>query len=169
MKDKTKTRDYFAEMYIAGILADNEWNVYFPHRDIGFDFIVTKEIGQRIMVRPVQVKGKYPERDKTDKRVYGFIGKLTQVHEDMVLAIPFFSKDQRTKSPDCIAFIPRSRIIQKSRGYASQPAQFIGGKATPRRDYAKYFDTAGIQNMESEYFNGRASKAMEPTVATVKG
>jgi hypothetical protein len=47
MRDQTKrpkTRDYFAEMYVAGILADKGWNVYFPKRDIGFDFIITKEV-----------------------------------------------------------------------------------------------------------------------------
>ena len=36
------SRDYFAEMYVAGILADNGWNIYFPRRDNGFDFIITK-------------------------------------------------------------------------------------------------------------------------------
>src|SRR5229473_1817256 len=53
--------DYFAELYVAGRFADAGWNVYFPHRDKGFDFIISKphaEVGQ--LIRPVQVKGKYP-------------------------------------------------------------------------------------------------------------
>src|SRR5947209_1336736 len=61
------SRDYFAEMYVAGILADNGWNIYFPRRDKGFDFIITKPIGDEIIVRPVQVKGKYPEVEISTK------------------------------------------------------------------------------------------------------
>jgi len=64
----SKTRDYFAEMYVAGILADAGWNVYFPRRDKGFDFVITKHVGSRTIIRAVQVKGKYPGRTKTDKR-----------------------------------------------------------------------------------------------------
>jgi hypothetical protein len=46
-------RDYFAEMYVAGLLADAGWNIYFPHRDMGFDYIVmgppkAKEVSRRI-------------------------------------------------------------------------------------------------------------------------
>jgi len=37
MNDGPQTRDYFAEMYVAGILADKGWNIYFPRRDKGFD------------------------------------------------------------------------------------------------------------------------------------
>jgi len=51
-----KTRDYFAEMYIAGVMADQGWNIYFPHRDIGFDFMATIEVESEILIRPVQVK-----------------------------------------------------------------------------------------------------------------
>jgi len=36
------TREVFAELYVAGVLADAGWNIYFPTRDIGFDFIATK-------------------------------------------------------------------------------------------------------------------------------
>ena len=151
MNDGPQTRDYFAEMYVAGILADKGWNVYFPRRDKGFDFIITKEFGERIVVRPVQVKGKYPGQGKTDKTVYGYIGKLSQLHHDMVLAIAFFSHDSTTKSPECVAYLPRTRISpQASRGYACQPAKFTDGRAAPRRDYAQYFDDAGIANMESD-------------------
>lgn len=39
-----KVSDYFAELFVAGRLADAGWNVYFPHRDQGFDFIITKTI-----------------------------------------------------------------------------------------------------------------------------
>ncbi len=49
-----EVHDYFAELYVAGCFADAGWNVYFPHRDAGFDFIVSRphpDIGQ--LIRPV--------------------------------------------------------------------------------------------------------------------
>lgn len=60
-------RDYFAEMYVAGLLADAGWNIYFPHRDKGFDYIVTREVVAGVLVRPVQVKGLHPTAEKGDK------------------------------------------------------------------------------------------------------
>jgi hypothetical protein len=85
-------RDYFAELYVAGLMADAGWNVYFPHRDRGLDFIACKTGADRHqIIRPVQVKGKYPSKSKTDKKRYGYIGRLNQIHPDMVLAIPFFA------------------------------------------------------------------------------
>ena len=41
-------RDDLAELYIAGFFADASWSVYFPRRDVGFDFIVTKKIPMTI-------------------------------------------------------------------------------------------------------------------------
>jgi hypothetical protein len=60
--------DYFAELYVAGRLADAGWNVYFPHGDKGFDFMISKpdQQGGRI-IRAVQVKGKYPTTEKGGK------------------------------------------------------------------------------------------------------
>ncbi len=37
--ERHKSRDYFAEMYVAGVMADSGWNIYFPRRDEGFSFI----------------------------------------------------------------------------------------------------------------------------------
>ena len=143
-------RDYFAEMYVAGILADNGWNIYFPRRDKGFDFIVTKEIGDQIVVRPVQVKGLYPTETKTDKKTYGYIGQLTQLHPDMILALPFFPTDVAGVAPVHIAYMPRSRVRrQTSRGYRCVPAQFLKGTAVPRKESLPYFDSPGIIAMES--------------------
>jgi len=42
-----KTRDLFAELYVAGALAHAGWHIYFPKRDFGFDFIITKRVGRR--------------------------------------------------------------------------------------------------------------------------
>jgi hypothetical protein len=137
--------DYFAELYVAGRFADAGWNVYFPHRDKGFDFIVSRSDGKGgQLIRPVQVKGKYPTAIKTKKPVYGYVGKLTQLHPAMVLAIPFFSLASPTL-PTCVAYMPLSCIRRHSKGYRCQPASFIEGTASPRRDYAKYFDASGLQ------------------------
>lgn len=78
-------------MYVAGVMADAGWNIYFPHRDQGFDFIGALAVGGEMIVRPVQVKGKYPTEGKADKARYGYVGKLTAFHDDMVLAVPLFA------------------------------------------------------------------------------
>lgn len=140
--------DYFAELYVAGCFADAGWNVYFPHRDKGFDFIVSKphaQVGQ--LIRPVQVKGKYPTETKGDKTVYGYIGRLTQTHPEMVLAIPFFSTMQ-APAPGCVAYLPFALVRKHPRGYRCQPATFTNGRAEPRRDYRKFFDASGLTLLE---------------------
>jgi hypothetical protein len=143
-------RDYFAEMYVAGILADHGWNIYFPRRDKGFDFIITKPVNDQIIIRPVQVKGKYPEVEGRDLPVYGYIGKLSQLHKDMVLAIPYFSTNIHSVAPDHVAYMPRTQIsVQRKLGYACRPACSRNGKAEPRRDFRKYFNAEGMLFMEA--------------------
>jgi hypothetical protein len=51
---QSQSRDYLAEMCVAGVLADNGWNVYFPHRDVGFDMIATFSHNSEILIRPIQ-------------------------------------------------------------------------------------------------------------------
>ena len=101
-----KQPDYFAELYVAGRFAGAGWNVYFPRRDRGLDFIISRpaDAGMQLL-RPVQVKGKYPTDDKTDKAVYGYIGGLTELHPDMVLAIPYFTSELLA-TPCCVAYLP---------------------------------------------------------------
>jgi len=143
---KHKLRDYFAEMYVAGMFADEGWNVYFPHRDEGFDFIVTLPHGDEILVRPVQVKGKYSTALKTDKDYYGFSGELSVVHEEMILAIPFFTTSSE-KAPVITAFLPMPciRPNQNNPGeYRALPASFEDGVPVKRRDYTRFFDKAGL-------------------------
>ncbi len=147
----SEVRDYFAELYVAGVLADKGWNVYFPHRDEGFDFIISKEIvaGKKLkfLIRPVQVKGKYPTDFKTDKNVYGFIGNLTQTHPEMVLAIPYFSSRPSTK-PIFVAYMPYSQIKKHARGCRCEPASFKNGAPIMRPYYVKFFDDSGVQILE---------------------
>ena len=141
--------DYFAELYVAGKFADAGWNVYFPHRDKGFDFIITKGIDNKFIIRPVQVKGKYPTAGKTTKTTYGYVGKLTQMHNDMVLAIPFFSLASLS-APSFVAYMPVCTIKpHKAKGYRCQPAQYKNGEASPRRDYIKFTDDNGLKLVES--------------------
>jgi hypothetical protein len=142
-------RDYFAEMYVAGVLADTGWNVYFPRRDQGFDFIITKQLVDRVLVRPVQVKGKYPELDKCDRGTYGYIGELTVLHADMVLVIPYFPTDIASVAPTCVAYMPRSQIRpQQGQGWRCVPAKFSSSVAVPRPNFQQYFDIVGIKFME---------------------
>jgi len=146
-----KISDYFAELFVAGRLADAGWNIYFPHRDQGFDFIITKRIPTgELVIRPVQVKGKYPTDEKGDQSVYGYVGKL-DIHPEMVLAIPFFDQSQDT--PCHIAYMPATMIREHSRGFRCQPAIFKNGKAYPRRDHRVFFDQEGIVNLDLPAFN----------------
>jgi hypothetical protein len=143
-----KTRDYFAELYVAAMFGDAGWSVYFPKRDVGFDFIATRAVGTEVLIRPVQVKGLYPTGIKKDKPLYGFIGKLTALHSSMVLAIPYFHVD-RSPAPDHVAFMPLDACKRMTRGRVrSQPASFLNGHAKPRREYRRYFGQAGLKRVE---------------------
>ncbi len=143
-----KTYDYFAELYVAGLMANAGWNIYFPHRDRGMDFIACKTgpDGTEI-VRPVQVKGKYPEKAKGDKSVYGYVGKLNQVHRQMVLAIPYFDSGV-VAPPLFVAYMPFGQIRRHSRGYRCEPAAYRNGQPVPRRDFKHYFDDDGLRSVE---------------------
>jgi hypothetical protein len=145
-----KGADYFAELYVAGVLARAGWNIYFPHRDEGFDFIISKPVGDEIIIRPVQVKGKYPQSDKTDKAGYGYVGKLTQLHPEMVLVIPYFSAGAEDGPPDFIAYMPRCQIKGHSRGFRCLPAVFEAGRAKRRPRYSRFFDAGGVRSLESK-------------------
>jgi hypothetical protein len=141
-----KVSDYFAELHVAGRLADAGWDIYFPHRDKGFDFVISKIVNRARILRPVQVKGKYPSGEKIDKSVYGYVGKLTQTHPEMVLAIPYFSASS-PNTPVYIAFMPWASVKPHSRGFRCQPATYRGGEPRPRREYQKFFDEEGIARL----------------------
>jgi hypothetical protein len=142
--------DYFAELFVAGLLADAGWNVYFPHRDQGFDFIITKRIStDDLLIRPVQVKGKYPMEETNDRDLYGYIGPL-ELHPEMVLAIPFFVGSERT--PLHIAYMPAGMIRPHSKGYRCLPALLKQGRPHPRRDHRVFFDYLGLNNLDLPEF-----------------
>ncbi len=143
-----KVADFFAELYVAGRFAESGWNIYFPRRDRGFDFIVSKSAGDgEQLLRPVQVKGKYPTAEKGDRTTYGYIGELSERHRDMVLAIPYFAPGAY-EVPVCVAYLPLSIIRAHSRGSKCEPASLLRGVAKPRRDYAKFFGDEGLKLVE---------------------
>ena len=146
IEEEWRARDYFAEMYVAGVLADAGWDIYFPRRDKGFDMIVSKGSPSGIALHPVQVKGKYCTDGKTDKARYGYVGTLTALHDEMILALPFFTSSDAA-APRHIAWMPRSTIKISSRGHACEPACFKSGEPKPRRDFKQYFDEAGLQRL----------------------
>ena len=142
-------RDYFAELYAAGIFGDAGWSVYFPKRDVGFDFIVSKEIEGVVLLRPVQVKGLYPTKDKKNKATYGYQGDLTAVHPEMVLVIAFFAAHDRGAAPEHIAYMPFVQSRPRDRGgYRCVPAKFISGHAVPRESFEGFFGAAGLAAVE---------------------
>lgn len=145
-----KSRDYFAEMYVAGVMADCGWNVYFPHRDQGFDLIATRPTEKGTIVRPVQVKGKYPTEGKTNKAKYGFVGRLTAFHDDMVLAIPLFA-NMTDRAPKHIAWMPRSEIKPMVQNrWRCEPARFVDGSPEPRPGLTIFFDEPGLFRLAAD-------------------
>lgn len=141
-------RDYFAEMYVAGLLADAGWNIYFPHRDMGFDYIITRQNEAGVLIRAVQVKGLYPEATTKSKVAYGYRGRLSALHRDMVLILPFFPPGAAHGTPQHIAYMPRWQIRPTSRAkYRCVPAAIKKGIVSPRRDFSRYFDAAGLAAM----------------------
>jgi hypothetical protein len=143
-------RDYFAELYVAAIFGDAGWSVYFPKRDVGFDFVATKKVSGSVLLRPIQVKGLYPTSVKKDKPTLGFQGELTAVHPEMVLAIPFFAAHERGVAPEHIAYMPFSQIRSRERGgYRCVPAKFISGHAVPRESFECFFGSVGLAALEN--------------------
>lgn len=141
-------RDYFAEMYVAGLLADAGWNIYFPRRDNGFDYIVTRDAGAGVLVRAVQVKGLYPTAEKGDKATYGYSGRLSVLHPDMALVLVYFPPGASEGTPQHIAYMPRRQIRPRARGgFRCVPSSLRAGVVTPRRDFAGYFDGHGLAAM----------------------
>jgi hypothetical protein len=138
-----------AELHVAGLVAEAGWRIYFPHRDDGFDFIAVRSVENETLIRPVQVKGKYPVHEKLDKKRYGYIGKLTQTNPEMVLAIPYFEVGS-IPTVRHVAFMPFTMLRPHSRGWRCEPAKLASGLAVPRREYAKYFDDTGVKRLKSK-------------------
>ena len=98
--------------------------------------------------KPVSIVRRYPSGDKTDKSVYGYVGKLTQTHPEMVLVIPYFSASS-PDTPVYIAFIPWASVKPHSRGFRCEPATYRSGEPRPRREFQKFFGEEGIARLDS--------------------
>jgi hypothetical protein len=138
-----QTFSQLAELYVAGLFAEQGWRVYFPHRDEGFDFLAMKGEGGQSLIRPVQVKGRYPTEAKLDSRAIGFTGELTKTHPEMVLAIVYFEVSDIPVVRH-VAFMPQSMFRSHKRGIRCLPAKFQQGKVIPRGDHSKFFDHKGL-------------------------
>jgi hypothetical protein len=147
-------RDEFAQFYVAAMFADEGWTLHFPVPDRGFDFIATKKNQRGMVIRPVQVKGKYPESTIRIIKAFGFIGKLSAPHSTMVLAIPLFNSNERSESPALVAFMPWSEIRPYSRWpHCSRPGQHIRGKVKEKEEYKPFFGRTGLQKFENPDYN----------------
>lgn len=145
-----KTRDYFAELYVAGMMGDHGWAIYLPKRDVGFDFVASKKVGDEIILRPIQVRGKYPTAEKKDRPVYPWIGKLSQVHPEMAVVLCFFSTDHSTRAPEHIAFVPYLSLKPASNHrWRYSPVSYKNGSVIPRPSYEFLFGVRGLDAMES--------------------
>jgi hypothetical protein len=146
-----KTRDYLAELFVAGIMGDAKWQIYFPKRDEGFDFIAIKRTTIGTLIRPVQVKGLYPTAQKKDRVVYRWMGKLSQTHPAMIVAFCYFSSDHETVAPTCVAYVPFGNLKTPSRGgFRFDGASLQAGRVRPRRDFRQYFDWDGLRALDQE-------------------
>jgi hypothetical protein len=153
MPTPSTQRDYFAELYVAGMFGDAGWAVYFPKRDVGFDFVVSKTVAGSVLLRPVQVKGLYPTAEKNDKATYGFQGNLSAIHPEMVLVLPFFGALERGVAPDHIAYLPFAEVRARSRGgFRCVPAKFVAGRPVPRESFEGFFGAVGLAALESEFW-----------------
>ena len=157
LPETSPIRDQFAEMYVAGILADDGWEIFFPYRDRGFDFVIFRQIEGRDIWRPVQVKGFYKTDESEKTGGYGFHGLLSRRHPEMVLAMPYFTSSAR-KAPHTIGFMPNQWIrtsgsLTTERPHRCQPAQVVNGIPEARRDFRQFFDDAGLLLLQSPEFS----------------
>ena len=140
-----KSRDHLAEFWVAGKLVDAGWNVYFPHRDKGFDLMATFTDGARMQIRPIQVKGKYPREGTKNRKQYGHRVSLSAIHDRMVLAIPYFV-DPDDPTPRHVAWMPWEKIVKEGESkWRCEPAKLKDRVPIPRQEFAKYFDQDGLE------------------------
>ena len=70
--------------------------------------------------------------------------KVSELHPDMVLAIPFFLPAS-PGMPTCVAYLPFAMIRKHSRGFRCEPAKFRSDAIEPRRDFRRFFDEGGLR------------------------
>jgi hypothetical protein len=148
---RNNARSTTAEFLVLQQFVDRRWEIYFPYRDKGFDFVVSKRIGSQILWRPIQVKGIYPTVKKKDRRDIGLRGKLSRLDPHMVLAMPFF-KPGNSRSPVFIAYIPLSKIRQNpklDRPHWCLAASHRSGSPRKKSQFEQHYDTQGLKEVEN--------------------
>lgn len=141
-----------AELIVAAQLVEYGWNIYSPHRDVGFDFIATLPLpGGKVLIRPVQVRGRFPESMEDTPYLGKLKVELSQWDEEMVLAMPFFRTDDGIQKLVCVAFMPffqlRAKANKTKEWFSCHPARIKNGAIEPRPFFKKFFDGAGIAAM----------------------
>lgn len=145
----SQVADYLAAQQVASLFADAGWNLYFPQWKCGFDFVAAKAtVDGEQLLRPVQVRAKYPSADQSDREFYGLTGKSGSTHPELVLAIPYFAAN-RSGRPVCVAFLPTSLIDDLNGEYRAEPASLRSGLPSPRPEYARFFDATGLALVET--------------------
>lgn len=69
MPKPSSQRDEFTEQYIAGILADAGWSVYFPRKDKGFDFVISKKKAEAACSSPPGSSERKVSRDENGRQI----------------------------------------------------------------------------------------------------
>ena len=139
-----------AELLVASMMVRDGWNIYSPHRDIGFDLIATKNIRGILLFRPIQVRGCYLESKTKETNAYGKSKmELKEIHEEMALVIPYYEPDQTSPYPVYVAFLPHAEIRKhKNRDlYYAGPARARKGAIHMRKEYVRYFGMSGVRLM----------------------
>ena len=139
-----------AELLVAAAFSAAGWDIFLPQFDKGIDFIAGKLLSAGYLLRPVQVRGKYPEAEGLDHKTYGVRGALTVVHPSLVLAIPFFSP--RPHALVCTAYLPLAKIGATTENglttFTALVAKLEGRRPKPRQEFVGYFDAAGLALIE---------------------
>lgn len=99
-----------------------------------------------MLVRPVQVKGVYPEAIKGDKKTFGRTMNLTALHPQMVLVMPFFQYAiTKSASPTYVGFFPIIRNEDPDDNeYKIQPAKLTNGVISIRKESQRFFGDEGV-------------------------
>jgi len=147
-----------AELYVAGTFAGAGWQVFLPHQDQGFDFVIYKaSIGQTSLL-PVQVRGCYRQTSKkTDMTTYGKPElKFSQLHPQLIVALPFFAPDALTPELVAYGWLSDLKINSNTNVHRWEPACLKDGVCTPRRDSVGYFGKEGLARLEMTLLNPTA-------------
>lgn len=173
-KEPRKLGGLAAELIVAAQLVEHGWNIYSPHVDEGFDFIAVLPLPNHgALMRPVQVRGRYPEVVR-DRPQYGKRdSKLSQIHDEMVFALPYFKEEDGLYKLVTVSFLPKAAInlslvrkndAKKIAYYCTaQPAQVKAGVISARRDYERFFDGSGIRLMARADWKYQTAQNMQLT------